>query len=324
MELSELYKIADYKDDKGILFNCDNLKLLKEIKDNTVDLIYCDILYGTGRKFDDYQDISSTKKDVVEFYDKRIKEMYRVLKDSGSIYLQCDWKINHHIRYLLDEIFGYENFRNCIVWQRSNGKNNSKSNFENVSDTILFYTKSDNYTFNMQTKELKESSIKRYNKIDENGNKYMIANLMDKQSYKGSPDIRIVNGKKYISKDKLGYKWSQKKIDNEISSGTKIIENSEGNLAYIKYLSDSNGANLDNIWNDIYCITKTNTYSTQKPVELLERIIKSSSNDGDLIADFFCGSGTTCVVSKELNRKYIGCDIGENAINQSIKRLRIL
>lgn len=300
---------------------CDNLELMKEIPNNTVDLIYCDVLYGTGRKFADYQDLKPIRSEIEAHYLPRLIEMKRILKDTGSIYLQMDWKINHWIRCLMDDVFGYDNFRNAIIWQRSNGKNNSTKNYENTTDTIIFYTKSNIYNFKILKRDLKDSSIKRYNKIDEFGRKYMIANLMDKQSYKGKPDIRFFNGKEYISKDSLGYKWSQSKIDEEISKGTKLIENSEGNLSYIKYLDDSKGANLDNIWNDIYCIVKTNTYDTQKPKALIERIIKASSNEGDLVADFYAGSFTTAEVCKDLNRNFIGCDINPRAVEIGLKRI---
>lgn len=316
-------KIKPYfKNNQAVLYHNDNINLLTELPNTYVDLIYCDILYGTGRDFGDYIDLKADRKIIYDFYVPRIKEMHRILKDTGSIYIQCDWKVNHWIRCIMDDIFGYENFKNVITWQRSNGKNNSSYNYENVSDTIIFYTKSDNYTFHMLKKDLKESSIKRYNKIDENGRRYMIANLMDKQSYKGKPDIRIVNGKEYISKNNLGYKWSQSKIDEEIKNGTIFVDNSEGNLAYIKYLDNSEGANLDNIWNDIYCIVKTDTYATQKPDELLERIILSSSNERDIVADFFMGSGTTGKIANKLGRKFIGCDIGEKACNLSQKYIQ--
>ena len=303
------------------LYCMDNLELMKQLPDESIDLIYCDVLYGTGRDFGDYKDISNNKQIIYDFYRPRIAEMNRILKKNGSIYLQCDWKINHRIREIMDDIFGIDYFRNVIVWQRSNGKNNSTKNFENVTDTIIFYSKSNNYTFNIIKKDLKDSSIKRYNKRTADGKRYMVANLMDKQSYKGKPDIRYLNGKEYISKNKLGYKWSQSKIEEEFKKGTEFVENSEGNLAVIKYLDNSNGANMDNIWNDIYCIVSTDTYATQKPKILIERIIKASSNTGDLVADFFCGSGTTCVVAKELGRNYLGCDINKRAIDITYDRL---
>ena len=92
----------------------DNLELMAEIKDNTVDLIYCDILYGTGRKFDDYQDLKPKREVIEEHYIPRIKEMHRILKDTGSIYLQMDTKVNHWIRCILDDVFNYSNFQNEI------------------------------------------------------------------------------------------------------------------------------------------------------------------------------------------------------------------
>lgn len=299
----------------------DNLEFMREIESESVDLIYSDILYGTGRNFGDYQDLKADRKVIEEHYIPRLIEMKRILKSTGSIYLQCDYRINHWIRCVMDDIFGCDNFRNIITWQRSNGKNNSTKNYENTTDTIVFYSKSNNYTFNILKKELKESSVKRYDKVDENGDKYMIANLMDKQSYKGMSDIRYVNSKEYVSKNNMGYKWSQKKINEEINKNTKLIENSEGNLAYVKYLKDSKGANLDNIWNDIYCTTKTDVYPTQKPKALLERIIKASSNEGDIVADFYMGSGTTGEVALELGRKFIGCDIGEKAFDITKNRI---
>lgn len=98
------------------LFCMDNLELMAEIPDDTIDLIYCDILYGTGRKFKDYQDLKPKREIIEEHYTPRIKEMYRILKDTGSIYLQMDTKINHWIRCIMDDIFGYNNFRNEIIW----------------------------------------------------------------------------------------------------------------------------------------------------------------------------------------------------------------
>ena len=97
----------------------DNLNLMAEIEDNTVDLIYCDILYGTGRKFADYQDLKPKREIIEEHYIPRIKEMHRILKDTGSVYLQMDYKISHWIRCILDDVFGYSNFINEIIWEKT-------------------------------------------------------------------------------------------------------------------------------------------------------------------------------------------------------------
>jgi len=126
----------------------DNLELMAEIKDSTVDLIYCDILYGTGRKFKDYQDLKPKREIIEEHYIPRIKEMHRILKDTGSIYLQMDTKISHWVRCILDDVFGYDRFLNEIIWcYRSGGK--SKKVFSNKHDNIFWYSKTKEYKFNL-------------------------------------------------------------------------------------------------------------------------------------------------------------------------------
>lgn len=138
---------------------CDNLELMAEIKDNTIDLIYCDILYGTGRNFGDYQDLKPIRSEIETHYIPRIKEMHRILKDTGSIYLQMDWRVNHWIRCLLDDVFGYEQFRNEIIWCYGAGDVNAKNRFCRVSDHILFYSKTDKNKFNIQ-KDEKSAKVK--------------------------------------------------------------------------------------------------------------------------------------------------------------------
>jgi len=108
--------MIQYEHEKFKLYTCDNLELLKLLSDNQIDLIYCDILFGTGKKFKYYTDLKPTKKIIADFYIPRIKEMHRVLKDYGSIYIHCDYRINHWIRMIMDDCFGYDNFRNEIIW----------------------------------------------------------------------------------------------------------------------------------------------------------------------------------------------------------------
>ena len=124
----------------------DNLEFMKSIEENSIDVIYCDILYGTGRKFSDYQDLKPVKSDIEEHYIPRIKEMYRILKDTGTIYLQMDTKINHWIRCIMDDIFGYDNMRNEIIWFYNTAPR-KKSDFGKRHDTIYRYSKTNNYKF---------------------------------------------------------------------------------------------------------------------------------------------------------------------------------
>jgi DNA modification methylase len=141
----------------------DNLEFMSSLQNGFVDLIYCDILYGTGRKFTDYQDLVCDRNVVEAFYLPRIKEMHRVLKITGSIYLQMDTKINHWMRIMMDDIFGYKNFKNEISWiYRSQGF--SKKKWSEKHDVVLFYTKSGDYTFNLESvreKEIGETTQKK-------------------------------------------------------------------------------------------------------------------------------------------------------------------
>ena len=132
------------------LLQGDNLELMKTIESNTIDLIYCDILYGTGRKFTDYQDLKPIRSEIESHYLPRIKEMHRILKPTGSIYLQMDTKINHWIRCIMDDVFGYDNFVNEIIWNYKTG-GASKKYFPRKHDNIFLYTKTKKYTFNKLT-----------------------------------------------------------------------------------------------------------------------------------------------------------------------------
>jgi len=244
---------------------CDNLELMAEIKNNTIDLIYCDILYGTGRKFADYQDLKPIRSEIESHYIPRIKEMYRVLKDTGSIYLQMDTRINHWVRLIMDDIFGYDNFRNEIIWcYRQGGR--SESNYSQKHDTIYWYSKSNSqWIFNGDSVRIPYEGTGGY-----------------QTSGKGV----VINGKVYKP--------------NELG---KIPED----------------------WWDIPAIPPMSKerigYATQKPKALIERIIKASSNEGDLVADFYAGSFTTAEVCRELNRNFIGCDINPNAYEIGKKRV---
>jgi DNA modification methylase len=242
----------------------DNITLLKQLPDNYIDLIYCDILYGTGRNFGDYQDLKCDRKIIEEHYIPRIKEMYRVLKDTGSIYLQMDTRINHWIRCLMDDIFGYDNFRNEIVWCYINAGNNCKRYFNKKYDIILYYSKTKNYVFNIQFRPYAEGTYKNY--------------------LPGLTGSRGNYSEKGVS---LSDWWT------DISVGTKYPKGSDNNIGYF----------------------------SQKPKALLERIIKASSNENDIVADFYLGSGTSMAVAKELNRQFIGCDISQKAVDITNQRL---
>jgi DNA modification methylase len=247
----------------------DNMELLKSQPNESVDLIYSDILYGTGRNFGDYQDLKLIRSEIEAHYLPRLIEMKRVLKQNGSIYLQMDTRINHWMRILMDDVFGYENFRNEIVWWYKTG-GSSKKEYCKKHDVILFYA-GNGYTFNAQ---------------------------------------------------------KQKNYTKSKSRKAGVINYGKGDA---EFFEDDNGVFNYTYQHDVFDISYLNSqskerngYATQKPKELISRFVLASTNEGDTVADYYLGSGTTAVVCKELNRNFIGCDINPKAIEITNARLDAL
>jgi len=255
---------------------CDNLELMAEIEDNTIDLIYCDILYGTGRKFKDYQDLKPIRSEIETHYIPRIKEMHRILKPTGSIYLQMDTRINHWIRCIMDDVFGYDRFLNEICWLYDTG-GRARVKYPEKHDIILFYSKTKKYIFNAD-------DIRIQGNTGFNG---------------------CLGGKQGVDED--GRRYYDKKIKDK----------------YYRYYYDK-GKIPESWWKDIKPIYSQGAervgYDTQKPKALIERMVKASSDEGDLVADFYSGSFTTAEVCKDLNRNFIGCDINPNGFAKAKER----
>ena len=274
----------------------DNLELLLSQPDESVDLIYCDILYGTGRNFGDYQDLKPIRSEIENHYIPRLKEMHRVLKPTGSIYLQMSEEILHWVRCIMDDSFGYERFLRQIYWKRTDNKGSSKSKcktFPNSIDCIVCYSKTDKFTFNVEYSEYSQQRIDEFRHEDEKG-KYRWQTLKT---------------------------YSQNRYNELMENGMIKIPQTSKNPQFKQYLEESKGVILDNNWQDIYYVKYGAMYFSEKPKALIERIIKASSNEGDTVADYYLGSGTTAVVCKELNRNFIGCDINPKAIEITNARL---
>jgi site-specific DNA-methyltransferase (adenine-specific) len=228
-----------------------------------------------------------------------------VLKDTGSLYLHCDPTASHYLKILLDEIFGKNNFRNEIVWERTTdtGSSKAKSNrFPTNTDIILFYSKSDEYFFQKQYYEYSERYIS--NKFINNDN-----------DGKGAYRWQVLRT------------YSQETFD-KLKAENKLKKTSSSKYYYYKqYFSESKGVRISNLWNadDIIPLgpsaREATGYPTQKPLALLHRIIKASSNEGDVVLDPFCGCATTCVAAQQLGRKWIGIDIEKQAANILVERL---
>lgn len=223
----------------------------------------------------------------------RLMLMKEMLSEKGSIYVHIDWHIGAYVKVVLDEIFGKENFRNEIIWKRGTVKGAKAvgNQFARNHDMILYYSKGNDYVYHTQYLSYSEEYIKqRYTKDDNDG--------------RGPYTDQAIGTR---SEDSL----------IEMEKDNRIFITSTGKRRVKYYLSEAKGIAMDDSWNDISevnSMAKENVgYATQKPEALLERIIKASSNEGDLVCDFFGGSGTTAAVAEKLGRRWITCDIGKPA-----------
>ena len=231
---------------------------------------------------------------------ERLILMRDLLAEDGSIFVHCDWRLNSSIRLIMEEVFGVNNYRNEIIWKRQTssgfkgGKNIGKNN-----DSILFFSKTDEYIFNPQYESYSEEYIKsQYKNVDEKGRIYRT--------------------------HWIGTKTTEATIERFIKTG-RIVKKPNGKLEKRLYLDEQPGVAIDTIWLNQKSLTHDGGervgYPTQKPESLLERIIKLSSNEHDIVCDFFVGSGTSAAVAEKLNRKWICSDLGKFSIHTTRKRL---
>ncbi|MEN6295021.1 MAG: DNA methyltransferase, partial [Chloroherpetonaceae bacterium] len=310
-----------------ILGDC--LEVMRKMDSESIDLIYLDPPFFSNRN---YEVIWGDKGEVRSFEDRwsggiehyiawlkeRVTEMHRLLKPTGSIFLHCDWHADAYIRVqIIDKIFGDNNFRGEIFWQRTNAHNDAKKKLAVLTDTIWYYTKSDKFSYNPVYGEFNEKYLKNFYRYEDEKGRYRLDNIANPKpggyiyDYKGyKPPI---NG------------WRcpiEKMIEWDNAGLINFPSNINGRLSFKRYLSDK-GTLIGNIWTDIGNVQGSARigYPTQKPEKLLERIIQASSNEGDTVLDPFVGGGTTVVVADKLNRNWIGIDQSVQAIKVSEFRL---
>jgi site-specific DNA-methyltransferase (adenine-specific) len=246
----------------------------------------------------------------------RIYYMHKVLKDTGSFYLHCDPTMSHYLKVVCDLIFGEKNFRNEITWKRTTAHSDAKR-FGNVADIILYYTKSAKFSWHSQFVQYDDEYLKRFRFKDEGGRLWTDGDLTAKGLSGGGYEYEY-KGKTSLWRVPLD---TMKELDEE----KRLHFTSTGGIRLKKYLDELKGIPLTSVWDDIMPINSQSKerlgYPTQKPEALLDRIIEASSNEGDLVADFFCGCGTTVSVAQRLNRKWIGADISHLAVRLIKKRL---
>lgn len=271
-----------------------------------------------------YGDIWDKEKYLNWMYENLVA-IRSVMSENASIYVHLDWHIVHYVKILMDEIFGEDNFRNEIIWQRFTFHSDADK-FGAVHETILYYSKSaDSYCFNKQIQPFDKKYIKqRFNQIDENGRSYGTSDCTAPAHGK--------TGKALYFGDRLltpppGAMWrfNQENI-NKLMAENKIEFTANGQPRVRRYIDEIEGKAVHTLWTDIFPINSQAQervdYATQKPEALLERIIKASSNDGMIVADFFGGSGVTAAVSDKLGRKFIHADVNINSIQTARDRLK--
>jgi site-specific DNA-methyltransferase (adenine-specific) len=260
----------------------------------------------------------------------RLVELHRVLKPIGNLYLHCDPTASHYLKIILDTIFGFQNFRNEIIWKRTFAHGNVGRNYGNITDNIFWYSKTDDYVWNPQFLQLSEEElIEKYPHRDPDGRRWQSVTLRNPGP---RPNLYYL----YKASNGITYKphpngWScniERMRQYDLEKRLHFPNKPDGALRLKMYSDESPGERLQNIWSDIPPIgalaTERLGYPTQKPLELLERIIQASSNPGDIVMDPFCGCGTAIAAAEKLGRRWIGIDITYLSINLIENRMRAM
>ncbi|MBA2692931.1 MAG: restriction endonuclease [Rubrobacter sp.] len=255
----------------------------------------------------------------------RLVELHRVLKPTGSLYLHCDPTASHYLKIVLDTIFDPRQFRNEIIWKRTSAHGDAKRRYADVSDTILFYTKTNQAEFSVQYKPHDQSYVdKFYRHVDPDGRRYQIDNLTSP-----NPRPNLVYDYKGYKPHQYGWRVSRERMERLDAEGRLYFpKNLDGRIRQKRYLDEMHGNPISNVWDDVQPVSSHAAerlgYPTQKPLALLERIINASSNPGDVVLDPFCGCGTAIAAAQKLGRKWIGIDVTHLSIALQKYRLEAM
>ncbi len=313
--------------DTRVIYCGDNLEQLQKLPDSCVDLIYIDPPFNSNRNYEvfwgetkekrSFEDRHASTAAYIDFMRPRCVELHRVLKDTGSFYFHCDWHASHYVKIMLDQIFDENQFQNEIIWKRTTAHNDPKRYGANV-DNIFFYTKSDTYTWNTLYRPHIEKYLARFRHKDADGRAWQDYDLTAKGLSGGGYEYEY-KGVKSLWRCPIE---TMQQLDKE----GKLHFTNKGGIRIKRYLDENKGIPLQVLWDDINPINSQAAeklgYPTQKPLALLDRIIKSSSNPNDIILDAFCGCGTALVAAENLGRQWIGIDISPTACRVMAKRMR--
>ena len=330
----------------------DNLPIMRGMNSESVDLIYLDPPFNSkanyaapigsqaaGAEFKDTWTLSDvdaewinlieakhpalhrvllaamtdSDKSYLAYMAVRLLEMRRILKPTGSIYLHCDPTMSHYLKLVMDAVFGAGRFRTHIAWQRSTAHSDTRQGRRQhgrIQDNILYYTAGPKWTWNPLFTPYSDKYINStYRHVEEpGGRRYRLDNLTGPGgAAKGNPQYEVMGVTRY-------WRYSEERMQELIEAG-RVVQTAPGRVpAYKRYLDEMPGVSLQDIWTDISQSRKERTgYPTQKPLALLDRIVKASSNEGDMILDPFCGCATACIAAEALQRQWAGIDISPKA-----------
>lgn len=332
-------------DNKLILSSLKNGPMRDEIeRQGGLKLIYIDPPFDVGADFSmdiEIGDDTFTKKpnilEEIAYRDtwgkgadsfiamiyERLILMRDLLAEDGSIYVHLDSRVNSHVRLAMEDVFGRDKFVNEIVWKRSDAKTDASQgsqHYSRVQDTIWYFRKGSKAIWNPLFLPLSDAYVERFYKYqDADGRRYKLENMLGPGgAAKGNPVYEVMGVTR-------SWRYSRERMQKLIDAGLVIQTNPGTVPMQKKYLEESKGVQVGTWWDDISMIRgwsgEKTGYATQKPEALLERVIRASSNEGDLVGDFFCGSGTTAAVAEKLGRKWIVSDLGKFAIHTTRKRM---
>ena len=323
---------------KNLLINCNNLIALKQLitKQNLigqVDLIYIDPPFATNNTFTITEGRANTISnssngtlaykdtlkgaDFIEFLRERLVLLKMLLSDKGSIYLHIDYKIGHYVKVMMDEVFGIENFRNDITRVKCNPKNFERKGYGNIKDLVLFYSKSDNLIWNEpKISYTEEDKLKLFPKKDKDGRHYTTIPLHAPGETKNGKTAQAFKG---ILPPKGRHWRSNIEVLEQLDSEGLIEWSDNGNPRKIIYFDEQEGKRVQDIWE--FKDPQYPVYPTEKNLDLLDLIVKTSSNENSIVLDCFCGSGTTLKAAQINQRNWIGIDQSDEAIKATSSKL---
>ncbi len=322
--------------DTRAIYCGDNLEQLAKLPDACVDLVYIDPPFNSNRNYEvfwgetkekrAFDDRHASTQAYIEFMRPRCVDLARVLKETGSFYYHCDWHASHYVKIMLDQIFGENNFINEVIWKRQTSHNDAKQgskHYGRLHDAILFYSGGgNNYTWSQQYGPLDPSYIEsHYSQVDETGRHFQWGDLRAPGGAalsKGNPHYELLGVDGY-------WRFKRDKAESMVREGRIAIPPGGSVPRYRRFLDESKGRPVGSVWDDINPINsqakESMGYPTQKPLPLLERIIKTSSKENDIVLDAFCGCGTALAAAQNLGRQWIGIDVSPTACRVMAKRL---